>query len=79
MNGFDNPMRDSEIKVIKKSIGDGFKIKMDDIGNVFVKRYGKSGVYVHNTGATNDETVIGGDILQLPNMALPTGTSAKVS
>ncbi|TMW54585.1 hypothetical protein DOY81_000379, partial [Sarcophaga bullata] len=78
LNGFDNPMRDSEIKVIKKSIGDGFKIKMDDIGNVFVKRYGKSGVYVHNTSATNEETVIGGDILQLPNMALPTGTSAKL-
>lgn len=71
-------MRDSEIKVIKKSIGDGFKIKMDDIGNIFVKRYGKSGVFIHNTSQTNEETVIGADILQLPNMALATGTSAKV-
>ncbi|XP_005181519.1 uncharacterized protein LOC101899682 [Musca domestica] len=78
LNGFDNPMRDSEIKVIKKSIGDGFKIKMDEIGNVFIKRYGKSGVFVHNTSQTNEETVIGADILQMPNMALQSGTSAKL-
>uniref|UniRef100_A0A1I8P3Y3 MH2 domain-containing protein n=1 Tax=Stomoxys calcitrans TaxID=35570 RepID=A0A1I8P3Y3_STOCA len=78
LNGFENPMRDSEIKVIKKSIGDGFKIKMDEIGNVFIKRYGKSGVFVHNTSQTNEETVIGADILQMSNMALTASTSAKL-
>lgn len=72
-------MRDSEIKVIKKSIGEGFKIKMDDVGNIFVKRYGKTGVFVHNTSQTMEETVVGSDIVQLPNMGLTTGTSAKVS
>lgn len=79
LNGFDNPMRDSETKVIKKSIGDGFKIKMDDIGNIYVKRYGKSAVYIHNTSNSSEETVLGADILQIPNMTLTPGTSAKVT
>ncbi|XP_037950736.1 uncharacterized protein LOC119681571 [Teleopsis dalmanni] len=78
LNGFDNPMRDADTKSAKKSIGDGFKIKMDDIGNIFVKRYGKSSVFVHNTSMANEETVIGADILQMPNMALTAGTSAKL-
>ncbi|XP_030388504.1 uncharacterized protein LOC115634753 [Scaptodrosophila lebanonensis] len=78
LNGFENPMRDAETKVIKKSIGEGFKIKMDDIGNIFIKRYGKSNVYVHNTSLANEETVIGGDIMQMPQMALTPGTSAKL-
>lgn len=78
LNGFENPMRDSETKVIKKSIGDGFKIKMDEIGNIFIKRYGKSGVFVHTTGLSNEDTVIGSDIQQNPKMALNLNTSSKV-
>ncbi|XP_053961934.1 uncharacterized protein LOC129245760 [Anastrepha obliqua] len=78
LSGFDNPMRDADTKVAKKSVGEGFKIKMDDIGNILVKRYGKSNVFVHNTSMANEETVIGADILQMPNMALTAGTSAKL-
>ncbi|KAH8301671.1 hypothetical protein KR059_008254, partial [Drosophila kikkawai] len=78
LNGFENPMRDAETKVIKKSIGDGFKIKMDDIGNIFIKRYGKSSIYVNSTSQGNEETVIGGDIIQMPQMSLTSGTSAKL-
>ncbi|XP_036332347.1 uncharacterized protein LOC118754537 [Rhagoletis pomonella] len=71
-------MRDADTKVAKKSVGEGFKIKMDDIGNILIKRYGKSNVFVHNTSMANEETVIGADILQMPNMALAPGTSAKL-
>ncbi|EDV36735.1 uncharacterized protein Dana_GF11799 [Drosophila ananassae] len=78
LNGFENPMRDAETKVIKKSIGDGFKIKMDDIGNIFIKRYGKSSIYVNSTSQGNEETVIGGDIIQMPQMSLTGGTSSKL-
>ncbi|EDW47467.1 uncharacterized protein LOC6608731 [Drosophila sechellia] len=78
LNGFDNPMRDAETKVIKKSIGDGFKIKMDDTGNIFIKRYGKSSIYVNSTSQGNEETVIGGDIIQMPQMSLTAGTSARL-
>lgn len=72
-------MRDADTKLVKKSVGEGFKIKMDDIGNILIKRYGKSNVFVNNTSMVNEETVIGGDILQMPNMGLTAGTSAKVS
>ncbi|XP_017147378.1 uncharacterized protein LOC108159014 [Drosophila miranda] len=78
LNGFENPMRDSETKVIKKSIGDGFKVKMDEIGNIFIKRYGKSNIFVNNSSSGNEETVIGGDIMQMPQMSLSGGTSAKL-
>lgn len=72
-------MRDADTKLVKKSVGEGFKIKMDDIGNILIKRYGKSNVFVHNTSMVNEETVIGGDILQMPNLGLTAATSAKVS
>ncbi|ALC40735.1 CG13183, partial [Drosophila busckii] len=78
LNGFENPMRDAETKVIKKSIGDGFKIKMDDTGNIYIKRYGKSSIFVNNTSLANEETVIGADIMQMPQMGLSAGTSAKL-
>lgn len=78
LNGFENPMRDAETKSAKKSIGDGFKIKMDDIGNILIKRYGKSNVYVQHTSMANEETVIGADVMQMPHMALSVGTSAKL-
>lgn len=78
LNGFENPMRDSETKVIKKSIGEGFKLKMDDIGNILIKRYGKSSIYLHNTSTNNEETTLGADILQMRNMSLTANTSAKV-
>ncbi|CAD7014981.1 unnamed protein product [Ceratitis capitata] len=78
LSGFENPMRDADTKLVKKSVGEGFKIKMDDIGNILIKRYGKSNVFVHNTSMANEETVIGGDILQMPNMGLTAGTSAKL-
>lgn len=44
----------------------GVKIKMDDAGNILIRRYAKSNVYVKGTAAnTNDETAIGQDILKL--------------
>lgn len=79
LNGFHNPMRDPQTKDVKKAIGEGFKLKMDETGNILIKRYGKSNVYVHSTSKlSNEETVIGADILQLPQQAINIGTSAKL-
>lgn len=79
LNGFDNPMRDSKTADAKKHIGDGFKMKMDETGNILVKRYAKSNVFVQNTlQNANDETVIGADIAKLPNQALQVGKSGKL-
>ncbi|CAD7077099.1 unnamed protein product [Hermetia illucens] len=79
LNGFDNPMRDTKTAEVKKLIGEGFKMKMDETGNILVKRYGKSNVLVQNTlQNANDETVIGADIAKLPNHALQVGKSGKL-
>lgn len=44
--GFDNPMRDAKTEDVKRHIGHGVKIKMDDAGNIMIKRISKSNVYV---------------------------------
>ena len=46
LNGFDNPMRDPKTEDIKRQIGLGVKVKMDQDGNVLIKRCSKSNVYV---------------------------------
>merc|ERR1719249_620266 len=49
VNGFENPMRDSKTRDCKGQIGAGCKLKMDDSGNILVKRLAKSAIYVKNT------------------------------
>lgn len=49
----------------------GVKIKMDDAGNVLIRRYSRSNVYIKSTANNSkDETAIGNEILKLPNQAL---------
>ncbi|XP_063914800.1 uncharacterized protein LOC135131149 isoform X2 [Zophobas morio] len=67
--GFDNPMRDQKTEEFKRHIGHGVKIKMDDAGNILIKRVSKCNVYIKNTGQ-DDENAIGNEILKLPNCAL---------
>lgn len=44
---------------------------MDDAGNILVRRYAKSNVYIKSTSsASNDETAIGADVLKQPNHSL---------
>ncbi|XP_054156867.1 uncharacterized protein LOC128955242 isoform X2 [Oppia nitens] len=54
LNGFDNPMRDPKTEEFKRYIGLGVKVKMDDEGNVLVKRLSKSNVYVKGWTRDND-------------------------
>lgn len=52
---------------------------MDDAGNILIRRYAKSNVYVKSTAANaNDETAIGTEILKLPNSALESEKIVKV-
>ena len=44
--GFDNPMRDSKTEEAKRHINQGVKIKMDEQGNILIKRLCKNNVYV---------------------------------
>jgi MH2 domain len=43
---------------------------MDDNGNILARRYSKSNIYVKGTGAANDETAIGTEIMKAPNQCL---------
>lgn len=63
VNGFENPMRDSKTRDYKAQIGAGCKLKMDDSGNILVKRLAKSAIYVKNT---LEENSVSNDILKLP-------------
>ncbi|XP_076306909.1 uncharacterized protein LOC143223196 isoform X2 [Tachypleus tridentatus] len=60
--GFDNPMRDSETEEVKRHIGNGVKFKMDDGGNIMMKRVSKCNVYVKEF--SNAETSISSDIIK---------------
>lgn len=44
---------------------------MDDAGNILIRRYSRTNVYVKSTAnSSKDETAIGNEILKLPNQAL---------
>lgn len=44
---------------------------MDDAGNILVRRYAKSNVYIKSASiAANEETAIGADVIKQPNQSL---------
>ena len=62
VNGFENPMRDEEVRECKAAIGAGCKLKMTENGDILIKMVGKGNVFVQNT---LDETAVSNDILKL--------------
>jgi hypothetical protein len=64
VNGFENPLRDPKTEEFKLQIGQGCKIKMDETGNVLIKRFSKCAIYVKNT--LDSDSAISNDILKLP-------------
>ena len=76
MNGFDNPMRDAKTEEVKRHIGEGAKVRMDEKGNIHIKRVSKTNIYIKNTA---DENSIGNDILKIPQGALEFGKGFLVS
>lgn len=60
--GFDNPMRDQKTDEAKRHINQGVKIKMDDQGNILIKRLCKSNVYIKTTH--NEDNAVGNEILK---------------
>ncbi|XP_071441542.1 uncharacterized protein [Hetaerina americana] len=81
--GFDNPMRDQKTEEIKRHIGHGVKVKMDEEGNILVKRVSKCNVYVRSPAANGHsdmatETSLGSDVARLPNGALEVDKPVKL-
>lgn len=53
---------------------------MDDSGNILVRRYSKSNIFVKGTGnSSNEDTSIGSEILKSPNQCLELEKVMKVS
>jgi len=73
--GFDNPMRDPKTEEVKRHIGQGCKIKMDDSGNILIKRIAKSNVYVKNT---EGENAVANEIIKTPGGALELDKPVKL-
>jgi len=74
--GFDNPLRDSDTSAAIQALGLGLKLKMDDVGNVLVKRISRgAAVSVKNT---TEESAVSNDILKLPNGVLNPDQPYKV-
>ncbi|XP_050738535.1 uncharacterized protein LOC127009478 isoform X2 [Eriocheir sinensis] len=67
--GFENPMRDPRTEEIRRHIGHGVKVKMDDQGNILIKRVSKAGVYVK---VGSDDNAVSNEILKMPNYGLET-------
>ncbi len=61
--------------VITIGSNQGFKLKMDDVGNILIKRLSKTGVRVLNT---NEESAVSNDILKLQGGMLEVEKPAKV-
>lgn len=58
----------------------GVKIKMDDAGNILVRRYSKSNVYAKSTASSlNEETAIGSEVLKSPNQSIDHDKVVKVN
>jgi len=64
LSGFENPMRDIGTEESLKQINQGFKLKMDDLGNILIKRLTKSPVYAVNT---SEENSLDHEIVKLQN------------
>jgi len=67
VNGFENPLRNAKTQEYKEQIGKGCKLKMDDSGNILVKRLSRSNIYIKNT---MKENAISNDVLKLPGEVL---------
>ncbi|UXI18674.1 hypothetical protein NH340_JMT04617 [Sarcoptes scabiei] len=48
LNGFEDPFKDSQTDRLMSQIGKGCRIGVDDCGDIFIKRYSHSNIYVHS-------------------------------
>jgi len=73
--GFDNPMRDAKTEEVKRHIGQGCKIKMDDSGNILIKRIAKANVFVKTP---ESENAVSNEIVKLPSGSLELDKPVKL-
>lgn len=74
--GFENPMRDPKTEEAKRHINQGVKIKMDEQGNILIKRLCKNNVYIKSTN--HEDNAIGAEIARNSQGALEHEKPGKV-
>jgi len=68
LSGFENPMRDQKTEVvINRHVGKGCKLRMDQDGNILVKRISQANVFCK---FIDNENAISSEVLRLPNQGL---------
>ncbi|XP_076260183.1 uncharacterized protein LOC143196405 isoform X1 [Rhynchophorus ferrugineus] len=77
MAAFENPLRDKKTEECRRHIGHGVKIKMDESGNILIKRLSRSNIFIRKT-TLDDESAISNDILKLPHGALEANKPFKL-
>ncbi|XP_055347542.1 uncharacterized protein LOC129594776 isoform X2 [Paramacrobiotus metropolitanus] len=66
LSGFENPKRHPDTTQSKKLIGQGIKLKMDNDGNILVRRASPAAVYVRNTtGSFQDDNCFSSEVIKL--------------
>lgn len=70
LSGFENPLRDKRTEECRRHIGHGVKIKMDENGNILIKRLSRSNIFIRHT-TLDEESAISTELLKLPHGALP--------
>ncbi|XP_074605041.1 uncharacterized protein LOC141858242 isoform X2 [Brevipalpus obovatus] len=63
LSGFESPIEDPHVKRIKDHVGKGVRVKMDDLGNIIIKRMSHCDVFIR--GYERDSNSISKDILDL--------------
>ena len=75
LNGFENPIRDSDVDACKAIIGMGCKLKLTENGDILIKRVGRGHVFVRNILT---ESAISNDILKLRSGLLEPDRALKL-
>lgn len=78
LNGFDNPMRDKETQNCKRLIDHGVKVKMDDQGNILIKRVSNKCKVFIKTTSSSEESSIGNEVAKCQNNSLEPDKPYKV-
>ncbi|XP_019755964.1 uncharacterized protein LOC109534662 [Dendroctonus ponderosae] len=69
LSGFENPLRDKKTEECRRHIGHGVKIKMDEDGNILIKRLSRANVFIRRT-TLDEESAISNEVLKLSHGAL---------
>ncbi|RWS25883.1 uncharacterized protein B4U80_04275 [Leptotrombidium deliense] len=77
LNGFESPVNDTLVKRVKRHIGQGVRIKIDETGNVIVKRQSNCDVFIGGCNGNANTNSTSKDALDL-NVELEYNKSVKL-